>query len=314
MTICFLAFLSCIFAQIDQAAFQTQQQNHFVGQDQNAGGLQNPDSNNQQDQQHNFQQQDQPLYSPQEAVSVQNFDQVPNQQLPQQQKFNDPPQPQQPDVVQLQQPDGMPLPQQVMPQPQIMQHQFNVPPIEQPGQPNAVPLQKPIGVPQPQAVPQQPPVVPLQSMNPQVPQQYQPQVPVQPPGLPPLHIHNEETLGGYDHHGHNSLPLKPRQKKYEPPVIVNNDNELDFYSRLPSPLGLVPEIDNVAASLRPFLALTVNVTPGVKDCYFYEAPTSFVVDVQVIGSEGGMDIGLTVFDPSGLPIVRRDPTGDTSVT
>ncbi|KAM7540433.1 hypothetical protein Aperf_G00000040129 [Anoplocephala perfoliata] len=421
--VCFLVFLSGVFAQVDQAVPQTQQQNQYVGHDMNAGSSQNPEPNNQQGQQHNFQRQSQPSNLPQEDVSFQNPNQMPNQQVPQQQQFNAPPQyqqfgvPQQPNIVPMQQPNGAPPaqqqqqqqfnvppvqqyppqpnvvplqqpnempppqpkfapvqqpngvppaqqqrqqfnvppiqqhppqpnempapqqqqlnipsiqqqplqpnivpiqqpngmfpPQQAVPQPQLMQQQFNGPPFQQPGQPNVVP-QYPDGVPQPQAVPQQPPVVPL-PQAPQQAQQNQPQAPVQPPNSVPPHMHNEETPRGYDRHGHDSLPLKPLQKKYEPPLIINNDNELDFYSRLPSPLSSIPEVDN-AVSLRPFITLTVNVTPGVKDCYFYEAPTSFIVDVQVVGSDGGMDIGLAVFDPSGSPIVRRDPTGEASVT
>lgn len=75
----------------------------------------------------------------------------------------------------------------------------------------------------------------------------------------------------------------------------------------------MPEINNVAASLRSLLTLMVNGTPRAKNCCFHKAPTSFVVDNQFIGSDGGMDIRLSVFDPSGLPNVRRDPTGETSV-
>lgn len=289
---------------MDQGVPPVQQQ-HSPGQDATAGAFQNNEFNNQ--------------HAPQQAP-FQNFNQVPNQQIHNQQ-FNAPPQ--QP----MQQPNGVP------PMQQVPQNQFNnAPPVQQQPQDfNAQPVQQQQG--QFNSPPnfqqqQQPPIVPIQSggqQTPPVPQQAPP-VPQQAPPVqqqtprlqpitpPPPHMHNEGIKRTYDNQVHNSLPPKRRQKKYEPPSVINNDDELDFYSRLASPLVSDPEAMQSSAPIRPFLTLTVNVTPGIKDCYFYEAPTSFVVDVQVIGSDGGMDIGLSVIDPSGSSIVKRDPSSDASVT
>ncbi|KAM3176833.1 hypothetical protein ACTXT7_005745 [Hymenolepis weldensis] len=345
----FLVLSSRILAQVDHGAPPVQQQQNFAGQDINAGAFHNKDFNHQQQQ--TGPQQVQSLNPPpQDAVPVQNFNQMPSQQVPQQQ-FNAPSQ--QPNFVPMQQqPNGVPpvnqFPQQqfgnVPPvqqqQPNVnfqqpnavpqQPQQFNVPPVQQ--------QQRQFDAP-PANFQQQPPIVPMQPMGQQVPpvpqqvpsfQQQAPPVPQPIPPVPPIqqhtprlqpitpppapHMHNEGPKRTYDSQAHNSLPPKPRQKKFEPPSVINNDNELDFYSRLPSPLVSNSEITQSTASIRPFITLTVNVTSGIKDCYFYEAPTSFVVDVQVIGSEGGMDIGLSVIDPSGSSIVKRGPSSDASVT
>ncbi|VUZ41876.1 unnamed protein product [Hymenolepis diminuta] len=259
-------------------------------------------------------QQQQPNVNFQQSNAVpqqsQQFNVPPVQQ--QQQQFNAPPTnfQQQPPIVPMQ-----PMGQQVPPVPQqVPSFQQQAPPVPQPIPP--VPHQAP---PVPPVPHQAPPVPPVPQQVPPVPQptppvqQHTPRLqPITPPPAP--HIHNEGPKRTYDNQVHNSVPPKSRQKKFEPPSVINNDNELDFYSRLPSPLVSDSEITQSIASIRPFLTLTVNVTSGIKDCYFYEAPTSFVVDVQVIGSEGGMDIGLSVIDPSGLPIVKRGPSSDTSVT
>nr|CDS28687.1 transmembrane emp24 domain containing protein [Hymenolepis microstoma] len=327
----FLFILSCTIAQIDQGVPPVQQQ-QFSNQDVTAGAFQNSEINNHQNR--NVPQQAQPLNPPQGSVPVQNFNQVPSQQVHEQQQMQ-------------QQPNGVP------PIQQVPQNQFNnVPPVQQqPPDFNAPPVQQQQEQLNPPSAnfQQQPPVVPMQPGGQQTPlpqqappieqqvppapqqappvQQQVPPVPQQAPPVqqqtlrlqpisppPPPHEHNEGPKRAYDNQIHNSLPPKRRQKKYEPPLIINNDDELDFYSRLTSPLASDSEAAQSTASIRPFLALTVNVTPGIKDCYFYEAPTSFVVDVQVIGSEGGMDIGLSVIDPSGSSIVKRDPASDASVT
>ncbi|KAL5962713.1 putative surface protein bspA-like [Taenia solium] len=230
--------------------------------------------------------------------------------------------PQQPGAI-LQQPGVVPQPPGVIPQqpaavpqqpgavPQQQQH-INVrpaQPVVDPKQPD-VPLQQP----NIQQMPQQVPVVKQQQQEPaRSPPVANHQVPPVQSSQAPPHVHNEPPIRSYERHSHESLPPKPRQMKFDPPTFLHQDPELDFYSRLPSPQKSDADVSKNVDAPRPFIPLTVNVTPAVKDCYFYEAVTGFDVDVQVLGGDG-MDIGLAVFDPSGTPVVLRDPAGEASVS
>uniref|UniRef100_A0A5K3EH60 Cohesin domain-containing protein n=1 Tax=Mesocestoides corti TaxID=53468 RepID=A0A5K3EH60_MESCO len=155
-----------------------------------------------------------------------------------------------------------------------------------------------------QVPPQQPP-----QMHPGMNQQARPQemLPNQPPVVkqPPPHLH-QPPPPSHQIHSPDSLPPKPRQMQFQPPAVVHNDAELDFYSRLPSPKVFESDSGGILDNPRHFIALTVNVTPAAKDCYFYEAVAGFDVDFQVLGGDG-MDIGLAVFDPSGVSVALRDP-------
>ncbi|CDS41336.1 transmembrane emp24 domain containing protein [Echinococcus multilocularis] len=249
----------------------------------------------------------------------QQFNVPPGQQMPDQsnsvplQQFNVPAQQmaqQQPPVVQ-QQPGTAPQQQRIDATPQ-QQQQSNVPPAQ------PVPGLKQTGVPsqQPsvQQVPQQVPVAQQhQQPSAQSPPVANHQIPPAQSPPAPSHVHNEPPPRSYESRTHDSLPPKPRQMKFEPPTILHQDSELDFYSRLPSPPKSDPDVFKNVDALRPFLSLTVNVTPAVKDCYFYEAVAGFEVDIQVLGGDG-MDIGLAVFDPSGAPVILRDPSGEASVS
>ena len=264
---------------------------------------------------------------PPNVVPMDGLDNLQAQQVPQQQANAAPPQ--------QQQQDFNAAPPQRQPQP-------NSPPVAQQApvqHPNVVPMDRLDNL-QAKQVPQQLNAVPPQQQNLNVPPVQQARVqpsnsqrappqqqksPVQSPSagkgqVPPVqeqavppHKHNEPPIMRYEHHSHESLPPKPRQKNFEPPVVIQHDSELDFYSRLPSPQKTGHDAINNVDNLRPFVSLTVNVTPAVKDCYFYEALTGFDVDVQVLGGDG-MDIGLSVFDPSGAPVVVRDPVPEASVS
>ncbi|VDM22454.1 unnamed protein product, partial [Hydatigera taeniaeformis] len=207
------------------------------------------------------------------------------------------------------------MPQQV-PVPQQQQRQSGTVPQQQ-QQVNVQPTQPVSSINQPevQQIPQQVPVVQQQqqrspSQSPPVSNKQVPPVKSPPE---PSHVHNELPHRGYERHAHESSPPKPKQMEFHPPIFLHQDSELDFYSRLPSPQKSDSDILKNVDLMRPFLSLTVNVTPAVKDCYFYEAVTGFEVDVQVLGGDG-MDIGLCVFDPSGAPVVLRDPVGEASVS
>ncbi|VDD79480.1 unnamed protein product [Mesocestoides corti] len=161
-----------------------------------------------------------------------------------------------------------------------------------------------------QVPPQQPP-----QMHPGMNQQARPQemLPNQPPVVkqPPPHLH-QPPPPSHQIHSPDSLPPKPRQMQFQPPAVVHNDAELDFYSRLPSPKVFESDSGGILDNPRHFIALTVNVTPAAKDCYFYEAVAGFDVDFQVLGGDG-MDIGLAVFDPSGVSVALRDPVSEANI-
>ena len=208
---------------------------------------------------------------------------------------------QSPNVVSSQQ-HQVPRQQPTVLQSNTLQHQQpNLPPVQQ-GPVQTSNVQKSNS--QQVSLQQQPPMQELPDAMQQIPL-------AQRNAVPP-HMHNEQPIIGYEHHSHESLPPKPRHKTFDPPIVIQHDSELDFYSRLPSQNAGYGMINNVD-SIRPFVSLTVNVTPAIKDCYFYEALTGFDVDVQVLGGDG-MDIGLSVFDPSGAPVVVRDPAPEASVS